>query len=81
MPRFREAPSEEIIARAAQRGTGLRFDSGHAAGARDGDGLPVGTVLQIAGVQDTGDVGARAAFGNDVAVVQRAIRDKRPYML
>jgi hypothetical protein len=46
----------------------LRFDSRHAARAGGGDGLAVSSVLHVAGVKYAGDIGARAAFGDDVTL-------------
>ncbi len=46
----------------------LHFDGGHASGARGGNGLPIGPVLDVAGVKNAGDVGARAAMRNNIAV-------------
>jgi hypothetical protein len=44
------------------------FDGGHAAGSGGGDGLAIGAVLDVTGVEDAFDVGAGAAVGDDVAV-------------
>src|SRR4051812_24603251 len=44
------------------------FDGRHAARAGGRDGLAIGAVLDVARVKDARDVGARAAFGEDVAV-------------
>src|SRR5689334_19134703 len=46
----------------------LRFDGGHAAGACGRDGLLIDAVLDVAGVEYAGDVGARASVRNDVAL-------------
>src|SRR5215510_3047367 len=46
----------------------LRFHRRHATGARRCDRLPVGAVLHVARVKDSGDVRFRAAFGQNVAV-------------
>ena len=44
------------------------LDGCHAAGPGCGNGLPVGAVLDVAGMKDAGDAGARAAHGDDVAI-------------
>src|SRR6266404_9700314 len=46
----------------------LRFHRRHATGSGGGDCLPVGAVLHVAGVEDCGDVGPRATFGQNVSV-------------
>ncbi len=50
----------------------LGFNGRHAARAGGGDGLAVGAVLHVAGMEHARDVGARAAFGKDVAVGDRS---------
>jgi len=46
----------------------LGFDRGHAAGAGRGDRLPITRVHDVAAGEDAGDVRARAAVGQDIAV-------------
>src|SRR5688572_9690069 len=46
----------------------LRFHSRHAAGTGRCDGLPIGAVLDIAGVKDARNVRAGPALGDYVAV-------------
>src|SRR5689334_20995868 len=45
----------------------LGFHGGHAARAGGGDGLAVSAILHVAGMEHAGNVGARAAFRDDVA--------------
>src|SRR5271166_1197585 len=44
------------------------LDGGHAPGARRGNRLTVGPVLDVARMKDSGDVGSRPAFRHDVAI-------------
>src|SRR5262245_54441432 len=45
----------------------FHFDGGHAARTSGGDGLAVDTVLHVAGMKHTRDVGTSAALRDDVA--------------
>src|SRR6266481_1012422 len=46
----------------------LRFHRRHATGPGGRDRLPAAAVLHVAGMEDSGDVGPGAAFGQDIAV-------------
>src|ERR1700732_1065150 len=46
----------------------LRFNRGHAAGARCRNSLAIGAILDTPGMKNASHAGARAALGNDVAV-------------
>src|ERR1700735_1489899 len=47
----------------------LRFDRGHAAGARGGNGLPVVVILHIARRKDARDIRLGSVMGDEVAIV------------
>ena len=56
----------------------LRFDGGHASRARGCDGLTINAILDVARVEHTGDIGARASVRNDVAVgIEIDLADER----
>src|SRR5271170_3245742 len=58
--------TKELVAFGFQKP--LHFDGGHASGARRSDRLAIRPVLDVAGVKNARDVGARAAVRDDVAV-------------
>src|SRR5690242_19410848 len=75
--RWRPLPREPLLSFSFQKA--LRFDCGHATRACRGNGLPVASVLLVAGVKHTLYVGACAAMRDDIAVcIELELAGERP---